>query len=364
MIYLSNNDVAELLTPRLCIEALEDAFLVLAQGRAISRPRTDVLTPRANGDGYHRWATMDGAIEPWGVTVSRMKSDIVTWTPEGTEELHCVQPGTFSGFVMVFSSRNGEPLAIINDGMLHHLRVASGAALGVKYLAREDASVVGLIGSGGMARSYLECICEVRPLTRVKVYSRTKSNRDGFASQMSEKLGIPVDALDSPEQVVRGSDIVATCTDSTEPVITDPLWIEPGMHLANVSSKEFAWEVVQRCDRVVQVGTETMGAGGNEQAERKHYGWATWIIGRPDEVARIPQRKVSNVHFLKYPTLTDILNDPSKRRTSDEQVTFFHNLGLLGFQFTAVAARVHEMAVRKGLGLKLSTEPFLQDIRD
>jgi ornithine cyclodeaminase/alanine dehydrogenase-like protein (mu-crystallin family) len=307
---------------------------------------------------------MDGAIEPWGVAVSRMKSDIVTWTKEGTEELHCVRPGTFSGFVMVFSSRNGEPLAIINDGMLHHLRVASGAALGVKYLAREDASVVGLIGSGGMARAYLECFREVRPLSRVKVYSPTRAHRETFADEMSRKLGIPVESHDEAERVVLGSDIVATCTDATDAVVTDPSWIEKGMHLANLSSKEFAWDVVQRCDRVVQVGTETMGVGGNEQAESKHYGWATWIIGRPDEIARIPQRRVSNVHFLEYPTLVDILNDPSKRRTSAGQITFFHNLGLLGFQFAAVAARTYQMAVEKGWGLPMPTDPFLQDIRD
>jgi len=364
MIYLSNKDVSQLLTAKNCIQALEDAFHVLADGRAISRPRTDVLTPCDRPDSYHRWATMDGSIEPWGFAVSRMKSDIVTWTKEGTEEVHCVQPGTFSGFIMVFSSRNGEPLAIINDGALHHLRVAAGAALGVKYLAREDSSVVGVLGSGGMARAYLECFQEVRPLSKVKVYSPTRTNREAFAEQMSRALGIPVEPYDRPEPVVRGSDIVTTCTDATRPVVTDPSWIEKGMHLANLSATEFAWDVVKRCDRIVQVGTETLGAGGNQQAERKHYGWATWMIGRPDEIARIPRHPVSNVDFLKYPTLIEILKDRSKQRTSSEQVTFFHNLGLLGFQFAAVAARTYLMAKDKGLGLPMPTEPFLQNIRD
>lgn len=364
MIYLSNKNVSELLTPKNCVQALEDAFHVLAEGRAISRPRTDVFTPCDRTDGYHRWATMDGAIEPWGFAVSRMKSDIVTWTKEGTEKVHCVRPGTFSGFIFVFSSRNGEPLAIINDGALHHLRVAAGAALGVKYLAREDASVVGMLGSGGMARAYLECFREVRRISRVKVYSPTKANREAFAEQMSRELGIPVEPYDRPEPVVRGSDIVTTCTDATSLVVTDPSWIEKGMHLANLSAREFAWDVVKRCDRIVQVGTETLGAGGNEQAERKYYGWATWMIGRPEEIARIPKHPVSNVDFLKYPALVDILNDPSKRRTSPEQITFFHNLGLLGFQFAAVAARTYQMARERGLGLPMPTEPFLQNIRD
>ena len=364
MIYLSNKDVSQLLTPKNCIEALEQAFHVFAQGRAISRPRTDVFTPCGRTDGYHRWATMDGAIEPWGIVVSRMKSDIVTWTKEGTEKVHCVQPGTFSGFIMVFSSRNGEPLAIINDGALHHLRVAAGAALGVKYLARADASVVGMLGSGGMARAYLECFREVRPISRVKVYSPTTANREAFSADMSRELGIPVEPYDRAEPVVRGSDIVATCTDSTSLVVTDPSWIEKGMHLANLSAREFALDVVKRCDRVVQIGTETLGAGGNDKEERKYYGWATWMIGRPDEIARIPKHPVSNNDFLKCPALADILNDPSKRRTSPGQITFFHNLGLLGFQFAAIAGKAYMLASDKGMGTQMSTEPFLQKIRD
>lgn len=113
--------------------------------RAAKRPPGQGPTFGSLGrdDGYYRWGSMEGAIEPWGIFCTRMKSDIITWTPQGTDELYCVRPGTFSGFLMLFSTRNGEPLAIMNDGILHHLRVAAGAALGVRYLARENASVVG-----------------------------------------------------------------------------------------------------------------------------------------------------------------------------------------------------------------------------
>jgi ornithine cyclodeaminase/alanine dehydrogenase-like protein (mu-crystallin family) len=364
MIYLSNRDIAQLLTPQHCIESLAEAFNVLAEGRAISRPRTDVWVPCGRADGYYRWGSMEGAIEPWNVFVTRMKSDIVTWTAEGTDELHCVQPGTFSGFILVFSTRNGEPLAIMNDGILHHLRVAAGAALGIKYLARQDASVVGILGSGGMARAYLAAFGEVRRLSKVKVYSPTKTHREAFAKEMSQELGLPVEPYDRPEPVVRGSDIVTTCTDSNGAVVTDPSWIEKGMHLANLSSREWSWDVVRRCDLVVQVGSETLGTGGVKEDSERKYGWPTWMIGRPEEIARIPKRSVSNIDFLKYPSLVDILSDSSKRRTSPDQITFFHNLGLLGFQFAAVAAKAYMLAREKGLGTEMSTEPFLQNIRD
>jgi ornithine cyclodeaminase/alanine dehydrogenase-like protein (mu-crystallin family) len=177
MIYLSNQNIAQLLTPKDCIDALDEAFHALARGEAASRPRTDVWVPCGRDDGYYRWGSMEGAIEPWGIFCTRMKSDIITWTPEGTDELHCVQPGTFSGFLMLFSTRNGEPLAMMNDGILHHLRVAAGAALGVRYLARENASVVGCLGSGGMAHAYLPAFCAVRKISQVKVYSPTQAHR-------------------------------------------------------------------------------------------------------------------------------------------------------------------------------------------
>src|SRR6059036_4110546 len=105
---------------------------------------------------------MEGASRKIGVFAIRMKSDIVYWPNGETEEKYCVQPGTFCGLVMVFSVRNGEPLALINDGVLQHMRVGGCAGLGAKYLARDDAAVVGMIGSGGMARTYLEAFNEVR----------------------------------------------------------------------------------------------------------------------------------------------------------------------------------------------------------
>lgn len=121
---------------------------------------------------------------------------------------------------------------------------------------------------------------------------------------------------------------------------------------------------MRRSDIIVQVGTETLGTGGVKEDSEKNYGWPTWVLGQPEEIARIPKRTVSNTHFLKYPSLVDILNDSSKRRTSPDQITFFHNLGLLGFQFAAVAAKAYQLAREKGIGTEMSTEPFLQDIRD
>ena len=157
MLMISNDDVARVLTMRECMEAQEAAFRALLTGRAVFRPRIDTYVPCDREDGYYRFGTVEGASD--GVHAVRLKSDIVHW-PKGadgsvTESKYCMQPGTFCGLVFLFSSGNGEPLAIMNDGYLQQMRVGGAAGIGTRLLAREDAQTVGMIGSGGMARTFL-----------------------------------------------------------------------------------------------------------------------------------------------------------------------------------------------------------------
>ena len=93
---------------------------------------------------------------------------------------------------MLFSTENGEPLAIINDGYLQHLRVGALYGLGAKYLARNDASIVGMIGSGGMAHSHLLAFAAVRKIKKVKVYSPNREHRESYARDMEQALDVDV----------------------------------------------------------------------------------------------------------------------------------------------------------------------------
>ncbi|MEK7214812.1 MAG: ornithine cyclodeaminase family protein, partial [Chloroflexota bacterium] len=93
----------------------------------------------------------------------RFKSDVAYWPGDRTtEEKYCVAPGTFLGLIMLFSTANGEPLALMQDGYIQHMRMATSATLGVKHLARPDAASIGVLGSGGMARTFIPAICTVR----------------------------------------------------------------------------------------------------------------------------------------------------------------------------------------------------------
>jgi len=140
LLFIHNEMVEELLSMKECIEVQEAAFAAMEDGGAIHRPRIDMYTPTDRTDGYWRWGTMEGWYD--GIFAIRMKSDVITWPKTGngtwTEEKHCIQPGTFCGLIMLFSSKNGEPLAMINDGVLQHMRVGGGAGIGTKWLSRED----------------------------------------------------------------------------------------------------------------------------------------------------------------------------------------------------------------------------------
>ena len=363
MLLINNDDVGKLLSMKDCLEALEVGYKDLAAGNATHRPRIDVWAPTEGPDSFYRWGSMEGVCRTYGVFAIRMKSDVVRW-PEGqNEQKFCIQPGTYCGLVMLFSTRNGEPLAMINDGILQHFRVGGGAGLGVKYLSRTDSSIVGIIGSGGMARTYLEAFAEVRKLKRVKVYSRSRERREEYAKEMEARLGIPIEPMNSAEAVVRGSDIVSTCTDSIVPVLRDPEWIEPGMHVTNLDMREFAEEpVFKQFDVTVRLGDQTLPISSSD-AEFRPFHFAGYAAGQPQELARIPKSGVK-IDIESFPKLVDVVAGRVKGRTSAEQVTCFINIGTQGLQFASVGGWLYQAAKEKGIGRKLPTEWFVQDVRD
>jgi alanine dehydrogenase len=362
MLLINNQEVERLFDMKSCLEALEIGYDDLLKGDAVYRPRIDMWMPCERPDGYFRWGTMEGASRKIGVFAIRMKSDIVHWPDGLTEEKYCIQPGTFCGLVMVFSVLNGEPLAIINDGLVQHMRVGGCAGLGAKYLSRPDSSVVGIFGSGGMARSYLQAFNEVRKISKVKVYSPTKAHREAYARAMSAELGIPVEAVDDREAVVRGSHIVAACTDSTRTVFDEPEWLEEGAHVTCVRACEIGPSVVKRCDISIKLGRNTVEAM-DEGMVRLH-GNVGYIAGQPEERARIPNPAVDNYRgdFFKY--FMDLRAEKVPGRTSPKQITFFINAGTQGLQFAACAGKIYQLAREKGLGREIPTEWLLQDIRD
>jgi alanine dehydrogenase len=324
-----------------------------------------MYVPCERDDGYYRWSTVEGTSD--GILAMRMKSDVVTWPVGGDgqwrESKYCMQPGTYAGFILLLSTRNGEPLAFINDGVLQHMRVGGGAGIGAKHLARHDAQTVGILGSGGMARTYLEGFQSVRPITHVKVFSPTTANRIRFAEEMSATLGIPVEPVDTAREAVRGVDIFATCTDSMSPTF-EAEWLEPGMHVTMLGPREISREVLARCDVKIRQGSGGLKLPESERvmAERGHSPVA-FVAGTAQEMRRLPPKTTQGGFGGDYPDYCDLVTGKVSGRTDDTQITFYHNLGNQGLQFSAVGGLVYRKAKAAGVGREIPTEWFLQDIR-
>ena len=175
---LNNDDVQSVITMEMTMNALEEAYQQLARSTAVCRPRVDIRIPTRDAEKTYQWGTMEGGSAEAGYFAIRMKSDIVyeqEYEGVRTQEKYCVQPGTFCGLILLINVQNGEPLALMNDGVLQHTRVGADSGIGVKYMAREDAQVVGMLGSGGMARSHAASFAVARNIRRIKVFSPLRS---------------------------------------------------------------------------------------------------------------------------------------------------------------------------------------------
>ena len=182
MLIINNAEVAKVLTMETTIAALEESYLQLATKEAVCRPRIDIRIPTSDPARNYQWGTMEGGSTA-GYFAIRMKSDVSFETEYNgviTQEKYCTRPGLYCGLILLTSIENGEPLAFINDGHLQHMRVGADGGIGVKYLANQDAAVVGMLGAGGMARTHMQAFTRVRTIKKLQVFSPTRENRERF----------------------------------------------------------------------------------------------------------------------------------------------------------------------------------------
>jgi len=356
MALLINNDVtARVLKMADAVEAMESVLRQYAEGQAVFQPRTDIWSPTATSGDYYRWGSLLGAMRDPPTLALRFKSDVIRWTEyEGavTEEWHNMRPGTYCGFIILVDMRNGEIVALMNDGVLHHVRVGATAGVAARYLSRPDSTVLGVVGSGGMAETYTEAMCTVRPIREIRVHSPTQKNREAFAERMAAKLGIPVRVMERNLDVADGADIVALCTDSRAPVYT-PAMLEaqkPGAFFVRCRLDEIDDAVLSQVDKIFCNGKEP---------------YAEFAIGTEQEKARRPSGAGYRRRYqhMDNPVLAEVIAGRIAGRTSDTESIYFDN-NSAGLQFAAIGRLVYEKARAAGLGMTIPMDWFQQDIRN
>ncbi|HQT64800.1 MAG: hypothetical protein B7Z75_06545 [Acidocella sp. 20-57-95] len=349
---LSNEDVSRLLTMPDCITGLEIAYRELAEGRGVSRTRSDTYAPTSRDDALYCLKSMDGIAPHLGVGAVRINSDILTWPQDGGSTRRVKAPAApnarYVGLVLLFSTETGEPLAIFPDGVVQRLRVGAANGLAVKYLARADAKVAGLLGTGWQAGAQAMAAVAVRDIEVLRCYSPNQARREAFATEMTTQLGIEVQPVKTPEAAVDGADIVMCATNTIDPVFFAQ-WMAPGMHVSAVTRRELGRDVIDRADRVflhtpAETPINTLSAGVVLPELEKGKGW----------------RVTQAVDFAKLPLLTDLIaGRATGRATQDEITCFINNLGL-GYQFAVTGALLYAKAKATGAGRDLPTDWFTE----
>ena len=365
MLILSNEEIDSFLSIDKCIVALEKAYASWDEGRAINRPRTDLVMPSSAGAGVYAFKSMEAGLYDPPIVAMRINSDIIRWQQQGSRVIKTKVPAApgnkYVGLIMLFSTVTGEPLAMFPDGVVQRMRVASSSALAARYLAREDARTLAIFGSGWQAGSHVPAMCAVRNIKTVNVYSPTKANRDAFAREMAQKVSAEVRPVDRAEDAVRDADIIAATTNSLTRVVS-PDWVTPGIHLTCVRVPELGDETIRKIDRLVihshQHAPENYIAGFGDAGIESHD--AIDIIRKGPAQARDSQ--VEHPFWLDSPELRDLVIGRAQGRVNSEETTcFLNNIGI-GLQFAAVGAAVLSEAKRKDIGHEIPTDWFLETV--
>lgn len=315
-LFLTEKEVSGLLSMPLALEAVEEGFRLQAEGRAANSPRSRIRLPA----GHFNF--MSAASDGLGVM--------------GHKAYAAVRGHPIRFYMHLCSSETGELLSVMEAGRLGQVRTGAASGVATKYMAREDASTVGIIGAGFQARSQLEAVHAVRPVSRARVFSRTPERRERFAERMSARLGIEVTAAESAEECVSGSDVVITITSSSRPVLEGG-WLSPGAHVNAAGAnhwmrRELDGSAVGRCD---VIATDDV-----EQAKLE-----CGDLLYPVERGTVRWEQVRN--------LSDVVAGRTPGRRSGDDITLFESQGL-ALQDIAVGARIYRLALERGVGAEVA----------
>lgn len=360
---LDNDAVEQVLTMHDCIDALDLAFRAYAGGAAVNRPRSHTYIDRAAdlGEGHHYlFKSMDGGIRELGVHALRLSSDLVCERAvdgrRRRDKIPAAPGGRWVGLVLLFDIATLVPLAIMQDGFLQRMRVGATSALAARHLARRNARVVGLIGSGWQAGAQLLGLHQrgrdgdgLAAIRDYRVYSPDPQRRAAFCREYSRRLEHDVTPVGAARDAVEGADIVALATNSHDAVI-DGAWLTPGQHVGSVQGHELDWATLERADLI--------GVRSSEQATFHH---------APDHapVEATERKQLDERLRAKVAELSAIVTGAAGRRNA-EDVTLFTGGGTgassgLGIQFAAVAQVVYTAALGAGVGHEIPTEWFSED---
>jgi len=313
-LFLNESDVRQLLTMPLAIEAVEEAHRELSLGRAVDVPRQRTRLPQT---ALH---ILQGALP--GRDAIGYKA--YTSNRSGVRFL-----------VHVFSASTGVLRVVLEADLLGMMRTGAASGVATRWLARPDAEILGLFGSGWQSEGHLEAIAAVRPLRRVKVFSRNAERLAAFCEKMSQRLKIEVVAAGSPEETVRGSDIVSTVTTAATPLF-DAKWLSPGTHINAAGSNS----LIRR-----EVGEDVLKVSTPIVVDSRE----TALKEAGDLLPALEKGRLSERVLVE---LGEVIIGRHPGRSSAFEITLFESQGM-AIQDISLAVRLEALARERGLGIEL-----------
>jgi ornithine cyclodeaminase/alanine dehydrogenase-like protein (mu-crystallin family) len=313
MLLLKEIPVKTILTIGEMIQAVEDSLLELAKGTGYDLPRRRIHHPNRMIFGV-----LPGSFREFMGAYLQVDRDRSIWRET----------------IILYHVETGEPLVMFQDCGINEYRTGAAGALGVKYLAKQSASSVGVLGTGPQAKAQLLAINEVRELKEVKAFSPNPEHRRAFARGMAAAIGRDVRAVDTPQEAVEGIDIVVVATNSQKPVF-EGAGLAPGAHIDSIANgdknrrrEELDLKAFERSDLLYVTSKETVAINESDIFRMARDGVISW----------------DSVHEFG-----DLLLGRSPGRTSKEQITLYKLQGI-GIMDIAIGALAYERAKELGLG--------------
>ena len=320
MLIINHSQVRELLPMQDCMEVVGKALADLARGEGVQPLRSGILRP--GRQGVLAW--MPGSLAAGQVFGIKVLSVVEKPGELGVE--------SHQGGVMIFDPKNGSPLALCEAGAITAVRTAAVSALATDKLARPDAVTATILGAGTQASSHIEAMLAVRPIERIRVWSRDADKVQAFAKEQAVRHGVTVEAAADIASAIAGADIVCTTTSAREPVLFAEM-LEPGMHINAVGASIPSWrEIDPGVLPLVSLFTDRRESLRNEAGEF------------------IDAVKTGLVEQgLVVPEIGEVLNGDHPGRTSETEITLFRSLGL-AVEDIASAQLVYQRAVKESVG--------------
>ena len=309
---LTEADVRSLLTMPVALELVEDSLRRQGDGELVLHPRRRIKLP--DNALLHYMAAADPGRGYFGM------------------KIYTVVRGVARFVVLLFRSTTGEMAALIEADALGQIRTGAASGVATKYLANTNARTAAIIGTGYQARTQLEAVAAVRRLDRIRAFGRDPQRRQNFCREMTERIGVTVEAASSGEAAVRGADIIITATSATK-VVLERAWLAPGMHINAMGAN---WPQKRELDSACVARADSIVVDSIEQSKLEA-GDLIQAFGEDEKRWNTVQE------------LSQIVTGNLPGRTDPNQITLFKSNGIATWD-VAAAARVYEMAVARNIG--------------